>query len=328
MMRRELTKLGVGIALVLLINAGITHFYLSTFMRENIAARTEAQFNEYRAGLKTLILGDSHSKWGVDARLLDSAFNVSLPGRVYMQDFYLLRSFLDRGLIDPQFVILGLDLYSFTERPLGQWGFLRFYTRYINYVEEGWRRGELLYYTMRQVQGRFAPYAGQRAETLHFLAFGRPLTLAHLTQVPMERGALILPSWHERVPVAERQRLARIGALVQLNRRDPFHPRHVEDFLRLLDLCHERKIRVLLIKFPMSAEYLAAAEAYTDIQKHNRRTDELLKGRTGVAVLHTRTKFADRPDLFTDATHLDSTGAKVLAAEINRALDSLAKQPW
>ncbi len=327
-MRSELIKLGVGIALVLLINAGIRHVYLSTVLHDNIAVRTEVQFNQYRAGLKTIILGDSHSKWGVDARRLDSAFNVSLPGRVYMQDFYLLRSFLDRRLIDPQFVILGLDLYSFTERPLGQWGFLQFYTRYINYVEEGWRRGETLYYTMRQLQGRFAPYVGQRAEILHFLAFGRPLTLAHLTRVPLERGSLVQPNWHERVPAAERQRLARLGARMQLNHRDPFHPRHVEDFLRLLDLCHERKIRVLLIKFPMSAEYLAAAATYTDINEHNRRVADLLKGRTGVAVLHTRTKFADRPDLFTDATHLDSAGAKVLAAEINRALDSLAKQPW
>ena len=110
--RPMLAKIGRRMVLALLANWMLASWYTGTVMSENIAVRTEAQFLEHRHGLKTLVLGDSHSKWGVDARLLDAAFNEALPGQSYMQAYYLLRSQVERGLIDPKFLIIGVDLHS------------------------------------------------------------------------------------------------------------------------------------------------------------------------------------------------------------------------
>ena len=114
---------------------------------------------------------------------------------------------------------------------------------------------------------------------------------------------------------------------MHLGRREPFDPRNVDDFDRLLDLCDEKGIRVLLVKFPLTREYLDAAEPFVDIDGHDRRVADLVDDRAGVAVLDVRSRFPDRTELFTDPDHLNSRGAKLLAADINAALGRLAANP-
>jgi hypothetical protein len=326
MTRSEWTKLGIAAALVLIFNSLFAHWYVATVMRDNIAVRTEAQFHDDRQGLKTLILGDSHSKWDVDARLLEAAFNEALPGQSYMQAYYLLRGHLERGWIDPKFLIIGVDLHSFTERPGSRWGFLHFYARHVDYLEEGWRRGELLYFAMRQLQGRYAPYVAQRANIVHYLESGRPIESEHLVPVPIERGSLIRSKGLDTVPKQQWQTAAKVAAEIHLGGREPFDSRPVEDFGRLLDLCSESGIRVLLVKFPLTAEYLVEAGRYVDVDEHDQRVQELIEGRPGVTLLDARSRFSDRIGLFTDSDHLNSRGAKLLASEINRSLAELAQE--
>jgi hypothetical protein len=317
-------KFGIWIALFLIINAYLSHWYVSTVMERNIAIRSEVQFLESRQGLETLILGDSHSKWGADAGNLDAAFNLALAGQNYMQDYYLLRSLIERELIDPAFLVVGADLHQFIEREDAPWAFLHYYTRQFNYIEEGWRRGELLYYTMRQVQGRFAPYMGQRANILHFLETGAPFEGEHLVRVKMNRGTLVAMRGLEGKTSRERVDDATWKAAVHLEGYEPFHPQRVADFLRLLDYCEEQGILVLLVRFPLTAEYLEAAASHVDIEKHDRRVMELIANRPGVAVLDVRSRFADNARLFIDPDHLTSLGSKRLAPAIDRALVRLA----
>lgn len=191
-------------------------------------------------------------------------------------------------------------------------------------MEEGWRRGEPLYFAMRQFQGRFAPYVAQRANILHYLESGRPLEAEHLVGIRLERGSLIRNSGLGAVPKEERLSAAKVAAEIQLRERDPFDTRSVNDFLRLLDLCRKHGIRVLLVKFPLTADYIKEAVKYVDIDRHDRRVADLLAGRAGVALLDARSKFPDRLELFTDSNHVNSRGSKLLAREIHRSLRKLA----
>ncbi len=326
-MRNEWTKVAAATVVILAVNALLANWYTETVMRESIAVRTETQFHENRDGLETLILGDSHSKWDVDARRLNAAFNGALPAQSYMEAYYLLRSHIERGWIDPRFLIIGVDLHSFVKRPGSRWAFLHFYARHVDYLEEGWRRGEPLYFAMRQIQGRYAPYAGARANILHYLQSGRPLESEQLMDVAIRRGSLVRKAGFDAIAKAERTAAARLRAAMHLRRRESFDPRNVDDFGRLLDLCHEKGIRVLLVKFPLTREYLDAADPLIDIDEHDRRLAELVDDRAGVAVLDVRSRFSDRAELFTDPDHLNSRGAKLLAAGINAALGRLAANP-
>ncbi len=184
-----------------------------------------------------------------------------------------------------------------------------------------------LYFAMRQLQGRFAPYVAPRANIVHYLESGRPLESEHLVPIPIERGSLIRSNGLGGIPKQKRLSAAQSAAAIHLRERDAFDPQRVDDFLRLLDLCRTRGIRVLLVKFPLTADYLDEAAKYVDIDAHDRRVAELVADRPGLALLDARSMLGNRIELFTDSDHLNSRGSKLLAAEINRSLGRLAAEP-
>ncbi len=145
--------------------------------------------------------------------------------------------------------------------------------------------------------------------------------------VPIRRGSLLRKAGFDALSNEQRTGAARLRAAMHLRRRESFDPRNVDDFGRLLDLCHEKGIRVLLVKFPLTREYLDAADPFVDIDGHDRRLAELVDDRAGLAVLDVRSRFSDRAELFTDPDHLNSRGARLLAASINAALGRLAANP-
>ena len=145
---------------------------ISVSIPHDIAARTANQFERYRDGLETLVLGDSHSKWGIHPDTLGNAFVAALPGQSYLESSHLLRSYVEGGLASPRVVVAGLDLHSFGTWVRNEWGFLHFYAPHVDYLEEGRRRGRLPFYALRQFQGLYAPYVSERRNILSYLQTG------------------------------------------------------------------------------------------------------------------------------------------------------------
>ncbi len=79
--------------------------------------------------------------------------------------------------------------------------------------------------------------------------------------------------------------------------------------LNIIDLCKNNNIELIGIKFPLSKEYLEAAEGKTGV------ADELLM-MNGFKVLDCTDLYIDQPEFFADQDHLNEKGAKDLVEKI------------
>ena len=99
------------------------------------------QFEKQRDGIDTVILGDSHAKWGLDPSVLGDAFNLALPGESYAETYYVLEHLVKSSPGAPRFVILQADLHSFNGYNRNQFAFAHHYADFVDYIDIGWRRG-------------------------------------------------------------------------------------------------------------------------------------------------------------------------------------------
>lgn len=305
----EYLKCAFLVIAVLAANASLSQWYRERVMWHGIGERTFRQFEQESADLETLILGDSHPKWGLYPREVGRAFNLALPGQQYAETYYLLKSQLERDDFDIRRVVLQADLHSFAARGLDRFPLAHFYAGTVDYLEMGWRRGSPFTYTVRWLFGRYAPYVGERRNILSYLESGKPADLEWLHDVDLDSGALVRTGSIDAQSASERVENADRRIRMHFGEKDPMSPFLEHYFQEILALCLERRIDVLVVQFPVTREYLDAAAGVIDPAEFDLRVKELIAPYQNALLVETRELFAGRTSLFIDTDHLNERGA-------------------
>ncbi len=323
---REIAKTTCLIAALLVLNALIGHWYVNVVMKGSIPALTYLQFEPEAARVDTLVLGDSHAKLGLRTSILENAFNLAVPGQLYTETYYTLASQLERSDTEIRYVVIGADPTSFAEERLDEWPYLHHYANYVNYVEIGRKRGRPFEYAIRQQLGHFAPYVGRRNFMLSHLGRGE-IRGVHLDgNSRMERGALL--SDETLTPLSKQVRARRAKRRADLHFGDgaPFHPLLFDYFRRIIALCADHDIEVLVVKFPLTPDYVTAASRHIDLAEFDRELDALIAPYANAHLLDARSWFKGDPSLFRDSDHLNAKGASKLSRTIRRELSELRRR--
>jgi hypothetical protein len=324
---REIAKVALLLLSLLALNAPLADWYRERVMRLGIGERTARQFKEERHGIDTLVLGDSHAKRGVYPRILKRAFNLAIPGQTYAETYYVLKSHIELGEIDLRHVILQADLHSFSSWGLDRFPLAHLYAPYVDYFEMGWRRGKPLVYAVRELQGRYVPYLGERKNLLSYLQHGTPADLSWLIEKRLEGGALV----HSRSIRSQSPKRRTEAAETRCNNhfanQENFSPFLEQYFRQILELCADNGIEVILVEYPVTTEYLKAAARYIDSDEFDRRLAALIAPYENVQLFAAREIFERRLDTFVDGDHLNQKGAITLSRMIRaQILDELRAQ--
>ena len=86
---------------------------------------------------------------------------------------------------------------------------------------------------------------------------------------------------------------------------------------RILSLCEERGIRVLLVRLPLGDTYL---EAMPDLAESDAMIERTADAFQDAELFDARRAFARRPQLFADVDHLNREGAARLSRSVARRL--------
>jgi len=309
-----------------LVHFALSHWYREVVMRDGVPERTLRQFDAVDpASIHTLALGDSHVKRGIQPRALEGSFNFALPGERYPEMLYRLQSLLAAGLsVDT--VVLQAEPHLVAERPDPHRAFAHYYAGFVDYPKLGWERGEPLPYLARWLTGRYAPYAGQRGNVLRFLDTGAVPELPWTLYVPMEGGALRGQQVLKARSTSELEKLATDRVRVHFP-ASPTDPEAFSDLRKLLEFCHQRGIRVLLVQFPTTDAYRAALAKVVDVSDFDARVNELAAEFDNVRVLDLRDRFSGPSNLhlFGDVDHLSSEGADRTSIRVGRELSGWSR---
>ncbi|MBX2798261.1 MAG: hypothetical protein KTR31_11345 [Myxococcales bacterium] len=310
-MRPQLRRAVAFVVCAAVLHVGLSLVYARTVGRAHDARRMDARWLFGPRPVAVLVAGDSHARFGVEAPLLGSAINVAVPGEHYLKTLYRLPWLLRKGRRRVTTVLLPFDAASFSGfktdsfEPEFVWG------RYVDYLEVGRRKGDLLSYLGRWSKARLAPYAGELITSVQYVTatkhFRRGQTGPGSGLVVFENGVQ-----------AARRHFAR---------GDPFDRDMVWAFRRILTGCRRAGLRVVLVRYPVTRGYARESRRLGgDPSLRDELVGEFAQEGT-VDHLDFEGLYFDQPDLFGDGDHLNVFGKRAFTTELRSALVELGVLP-
>ncbi|HQH51470.1 MAG TPA: hypothetical protein PKY01_03550 [Candidatus Hydrogenedentes bacterium] len=119
-MRRPILRIALFLVVVLLVHLGSRYVFMRWIEEQDPELGRETAFVRDTSGPRIVILGDSHSLWGIAPDILKNSANLSAPGEGYLRCYYRLAYIMERHPESVESVILPLELYSFFEN-YGMW---------------------------------------------------------------------------------------------------------------------------------------------------------------------------------------------------------------
>jgi len=302
----------IAFVLVLLLLDILSNFIYKRFiMADTPEMKTQIQFEQSDYKIKTLILGDSHLQHGIDTRILKHSFNYSVAAETYILTYYKLKYILDNNLKKFDTVILNIDPHSFTSGRSNRLPFPYnyYYVKFVDYLELGKRKNRMMPYLYEYIKGEFFSFVGSRTDIDNKLK-GKG------KRFPMIKGFVISKQDFSKM---DRQKIAKRRARSHFFKQKSFDRDMIFYFERILNLCEESKIKVLLIKMPLSQEYYSQVQKNMGIDKFYLQIDKVIKKKS-IALMDAQKDFLYEPDLFGDCDHLNARGAKILTERVSEFL--------
>ncbi|GEM_PF-2477411 len=260
--------------------------------------------------IETLYLGDSHFRRGINSELLpDATYNLSFLNSSYISSYYILKYYIDQ-MPRLKIVVLPLDYHSFSSYRIKDTMNSIFWDRYVDY-------SELSAIAHRKLAKNNFKLTVANEE------FGRSYFLNNIKDCISQRLFKSNVSFNElldqeisgenvNVPVDTEKR-AEAKVRQQLKDQNLLDETLLTYFEMILKLCKERKIRVITVEMPLSADYIKQAEKL--ITKNEIRKTAIENKRFHTLIfknLNYRDLYANRNDYFSwawrDGDHLNSRG--------------------
>jgi hypothetical protein len=247
--------------------------------------------------IEMLVVGDSHPRTGIDAKILgDRVVNTAIGGQHYLKMLYRVRRLIDGTGRDIDALLLPLDAASFSSwnaesfAPEYVWG------RYVDFWEVGRVRGQPWSNVGRWLKARFFPYGGE-LRTLNQLrtkrfGFGETLPMGSFNAYSEgERNAMALATAKEHLQGAE-----------------VVDPGMKWAFQQIVAWADSKGAKVVAVSFPVSAEYdfwVSRVDAYNKTRAEI--LPEFLSNPNHFYIDH-HDLFAERGEFFSDPHHLNTAG--------------------
>ena len=300
-------------AVNLLLNAAYNHWMY--YFR--LARNQDKQFAVNTDTVKYLMLGNSHNR--VNPEILGHGFCYILPKEVYAQTYYKLKYILEKTGKKPENVFLSIDPVNFSPRAGIELPFEGYWIKYLDYFElarEYKDPGYLLFW----VTGRFFSYVGNYKYAYMSVLFSR-VDLGRI-----RNGYIPARDYNNFAKEPNRETLGYEIATAYLSSYKSPQLGDTRYYVKLLDLCRQYHIRLLLLRMPMSDEYLKYAERLTDIEKLDHDIIELTRKHCdNFEVFDFRHEFSGKPEYFFNADHINPEGVSIVTRKIKAILDEKAE---
>jgi len=285
---------------LLAIHVALSLGFARTVGAAHDATQMDARWSAARGPV--MIAGDSHARFGVESR--GGLVTVAVPGEHYGKSRFRVPALLDRR--PARAVVLPYDAVSFSSFKAERYDPEHVWGRYVDFGQLAIEQQAPLRYGGMALKARLAPWVGELDTVVEYLRGTR-----HFRGREGVGGRL-----------AVRERPAEVAAR-HFEGAEPFDPRMVHALRSLLAELRRRGVRVVLVRFPVSPRYRAAAAALgaRSSQRDALLAELLTPGQ--VDHLDLERLFDARPGAFLDADHLGPRGRRALTRRLRRELATL-----
>ena len=307
-------KLGVFVILVLALNIILNEVYNHWMYYFRLARTQDEQFQAYTGPLKYLMLGNSHNR--VSPAILGNGFCYIMPKEIYTKTYYKLKYILEKTNKRPENILLSIDPVNFSPRAETELSFDGYWRKYLNYFELA-RDYHSSDYLVNWFTGNFFSYAGNYRYVLMSIQFFK----ANLNQI--KNGYIPARNYLNFAKESNREA---IGFEVATAYLSSYSKKSIlgetRYYLKILDLCKQYNIHLILLRMPMTDEYLKYARKLIDLDKLDREIIDLTRNHCDdFKVFDYRNEFHGKPEYFFNADHINPDGVTIISSKIKEELE-------
>ena len=303
----------MGLFLIFLVGILLlNHFYFKTIIPQKNIYKSHYQYLESLNNKPTIIfMGDSHPALNVNPIFINNSFNYAVPSETYEQTFYKIRKVLTDNISIGLFV-LPLDIHSFSNyrgNPYKETWHWQYFMSQLELIKVTNNSKAKLFISQK------FPFIG-KGEEITKLFFSKERTEVNL-------------GWQKN---EKKEALEKNKDLASINRLDTQLANFPEildkqlftSFINSINLLKEHNKSIVIIKYPVTQEYLSAIESKgINITEFYSNIIKQLDKFGSIDILDYQEKFKDNYSLFSDPDHLNYLGAKIFSKELSNDLKNL-----
>jgi hypothetical protein len=345
---KRMLKIGLFLVILAALNFFFARIYETVIMSSSSLVLTTDRMLEQikKSQVEILVLGDSHP----GTAIIPSHFSHNLiswtsAGEKYHHNYYKLKYFLTHCQ-RPKVVILPLDIPSFSSNFSPEKDDF-YWVKYMDYFEFGKKKNRTSKFIRKYVKGLFFPYAGESATLYQWLlkdyidvtkAGFAPSRVQGLDRkknkfkkiaYTAQSNSSDAQPYFNDAGAKERQNAAETRVLNQFYKRNFFDPLKVEYFNKILTLCRQANIQLLLVKFPVTLEYYRYVSQHLfSPESYYQKIESIIpKNYIGYHILDYQDIFFDKPGLMKDPDHVNFDGAAIISKRINKKIKKILNFP-
>ena len=307
-------KLFVFIVLVIILNAGFNAVYDRWMYYFRLARNQDEQFASCADTLKYLMLGNSHNR--INPEVMGNGFCYITPKEVYKQSYYKLRYILENTNIRPANILLSIDPVNFSPKAENDLSFDGYWRKYLDYAELAREHNDPGYF-VNWAAGNFFSYVGNYKYVYMSLQFFN----YDFTQI---RNGYFPPRNYKNFAREPNRDLKgyEIASAYLASYAKQSVLGETTYYCKILDLCRQNNIRLILLWMPMTDEYLKAANRLVDLDKLDHDILELTRQHNvDYRLFDFRNQFSGQPSYFFNADHVNPAGAAIISRKIKEELE-------
>ncbi|MFH2143958.1 MAG: hypothetical protein ABIJ97_16150 [Bacteroidota bacterium] len=259
-------------------------------------------------------MGDSHIMNGIDPRQIKNSFNYGSGEESYIQTYYKIKNIVEIQNFMPEYIILSIDPSSFSSFRATKINNEEYWTKYLDYYEIAaiLENNSIVY---GKITGKYFSYTGECYVFMKYI-FSRRKERAEIF-----KG--YKPKFEDLSLQKNIDKTCKDRAYLYLNHRNQFDEGLKIYFNKILKFCETNKIKIILIKMPLSESYIKYVETLIDIEDNYNEIINLTSDVTCVyKIIDYQNIFFRDNSKFQNPDHLNDKGALELSKLINQELYS------
>lgn len=300
-------------ALLLLVNCALDQSFKAFSVHNMLNRRMDEQFAAYSDTLKYLSLGNSHNC--INTYILRNSFNYGSPSENYIQSYYKLKHILEKSGKKPEYVILQADISTYGPKISERYEYNSYWIKYIDYPELAGIKNDRNILA-KWLEGSFFSYAGNYKDIQLSILYR-----IKIKTLEMHNGYRPHRDYRNFADEKNKQKLAWDKANLFLSKEVYFDNTIKVYFKKLLQLCQDNNVKVIMVRYPMTKEFNEEEMKIVPAEK-------LMAEVKAIAVRYPVYKglfdyhklFFDHPEYFFDPDHLNVKGSDLFTTQFAKDL--------
>ncbi len=316
--RQFFLKLVVLLILVMVLNECLNAVYDHWMYYFRLARNQDEQFQDCPDTLKYLMLGNSHNR--VNPAILRNGFCYITPKEGYKQTWYKLKHILETTNKKPENILLSIDPVNFSPKAENDHSFDGYWRKYMDYPAMAREYHDPGYF-LNWITGTFFSYVGNyKYAYMSILFYNTDLK-------KIENGYFPARNYKNFAKEPNREALGYFVASAYLaSYAGKSQIGEAKYYCNILALCRRYKIHLILLRMPLTDEYLKYARKLVDLDSLDGQIIALTnKHSNDYQVFDFRNEFHGKPGYFFNADHVNPAGATIISLKIKQELEKGAR---